>query len=153
MLTISKINHIWNLTPELLFKWSIINAVAGKTAIDPQGYPLLAITPQIFLIRPICLLESDVPGMIIFSGFTSAVELDCWASLFICLPSSSLLFPVPSSCWMQTRPASLELYLSSFPAMLCLYNELISYCVWTNVVLFNSKKDIYLKICLNLMTS
>lgn len=90
----------------------------------------------------------------IFSlGFTSVVELACCASLFIYLPSSSHRFPVPLSCWIQNQPASSKLCLSSFPAMPCLYNKLISYCAWTDVVLFNFIQVIYLKKHLNLMTS
>lgn len=95
--TARRINHIWNLTPESLFKWSIINAVLGKTAIDPQGYPLLAITQRkrhnsFSLDRFVCWNQMSLEWF--FSPrFTSVVEpasLLCTSHLLALILISSL---------------------------------------------------------------
>lgn len=104
-----RINHIWNLTPESLFKWSIINAVIGKTAIDPQGYPLLAIIQQkrhnsFSLDRFVCWNQVSLEWF--FSPrFTSVVEpasLLCTSHLLALILH---LFPAPPPCWRQNQLA------------------------------------------------
>lgn len=92
-----RINHIWNLTPESLFKWSIINAVLGKTVIDPQGSSLLAITQRkkhnsFSLDRFVCWNQMSLEWF--FSPrFTSVVEpasLLCTSHLLALILISSL---------------------------------------------------------------
>ena len=151
----TRINHIWNFTPESLFKWSAINAVAGKTAFDPQGYPLLAIIQQkrhgSSSLDPCVHWRSNFPNMILLSGFTLAVELIGSASLFICLHSPSIsslsLLPVGHIIILSHQSSSFLPFQRC-----CLYDELISYCAGTSIVLFNSTKVIYLNKHLNLMT-
>lgn len=123
--TTRRINHIWNFTPESLFKWNAINAVTGKTAFDPQGYPLLAIIKQkrhkSSSLDPCVHWRSNFPNMILLSWIYPC----CWADLF-CISLYLLtftlhLFPVSPSCWIHNNPASSKLFLSSFPKMLSLW--------------------------------
>lgn len=123
--TTRRINHIWNFTPESLFKWNAINAVTGKTAFDTQGYPLLAIIKQkrhkSSLLDPCVHWRSNFPNMILLSWIYPC----CWADLF-CISLYLLtftlhLFPVSPSCWIHNNPASSKLFLSSFPKMLSLW--------------------------------